>query len=195
MTEKGFLEVKNPSAIFLSGADDSNAGIIVSVAWEGSRPLLVEIQALVADSAGNHAKRLAQGMDQNRLALLIAVLQRHGGISLAAEDVFINVVGGLRITETSVDLPALLSIVSSFRDKPCRTKMISFGEVGLAGEVRPVKFGSERIAAAAKQGIKLQLCQKQMCRNDCPMASKSSAYELWSRHWKLRLVSTPSLSP
>ena len=155
MTETGFLEVKNPSAIFLSGVDDSNPGSVVSVAWEGSRPLLVEIQALVADSATNYTKRLAQGIDQNRLALQIAVLQRHGGISLGSEDVFINVVGGLRITETSADLPALLSIVSSFRDKPCRAKMISFGEVGLAGEVRPVKFGTERISEAEKQGFEL----------------------------------------
>ena len=160
MTESGFLEVKNPSAIFLSGVDDTNTGSVVSVAWEGSRPLLVEIQALVADSAGTHTKRLAQGMDQNRLALQIAVLQRHGGISLGGEDVFVNVVGGLRISETSVDLPALLSIVSSFRDRPCRRKMISFGEVGLAGEVRPVKFGTERIAEASKQGFEFAIVPK-----------------------------------
>jgi DNA repair protein RadA/Sms len=160
MTETGFLEVKNPSAIFLSGVDDSNSGSVVSVAWEGSRPLLVEIQALVADSAGTNVRRLAQGMEQNRLALQIAVLQRHGGIALGSEDVFINVVGGLRISETSVDLPALIAIVSSFRDKTCRPKMISFGEVGLAGEVRPVKFGTERIAEAAKQGFELAIVPK-----------------------------------
>lgn len=160
MTETGFLEVKNPSAIFLSGVDDGNSGSVVSVAWEGSRPLLVEIQALVADSAGTHVRRLAQGMEQNRLALQIAILQRHGGIALGGEDVFINVVGGLRISETSVDLPALIAIVSSFRDKPCRPKMISFGEVGLAGEVRPVKFGTERIAEAAKQGFELAIVPK-----------------------------------
>jgi len=157
MTGSGFREVRNPSAIFLSGSDDANAGSIVSVAWEGSRPLLVEIQALVADAAANFAKRLAQGIDQNRLALLIAVLQRHGGISLAGEDVFINVVGGLRITETAADLPAVLAIVSSFRDKPCRARAFSFGEIGLAGEVRPVKFGTERIAEAAKQGFELAI--------------------------------------
>ena len=155
MTESGFREVRNPSAIFLSATDEGNAGSIVSVAWEGSRPLLVEIQALVADSAANYTKRLAHGIDQNRLALQIAVLQRHGGISLAGEDVFINVVGGLRIAEPSVDLPALLSIVSSFRARPGRKKMVSFGEVGLAGEVRPVKFGTERISEAAKQGFEL----------------------------------------
>jgi len=157
MTEAGFREVRNPSAIFLSATDEGNSGSIVSVAWEGSRPLLVEIQALVADSAANYNKRLAHGIDQNRLALQIAVLQRHGGISLVGEDVFINVVGGLRITETSADLPALLAIVSSFRDRPGRKKMLSFGEVGLAGEVRPVKFGTERINEAAKQGFELAI--------------------------------------
>lgn len=160
MTEAGFREVRNPSAIFLSSTGDENAGSTVSVAWEGSRPLLVEIQALVADSAGNNMKRLAQGIEQNRLALLVAVLQRHAGISLAGEDVFVNVVGGLKIAETAADLPVLASIVSSFRDKPNRARMISFGEVGLAGEVRPVRFGTERIAAAAKQGFAVAVVPK-----------------------------------
>ena len=153
MTETGFREVKNPSAIFLSRDNDIAAGSIVSVAWEGSRPLLAEIQALVADANSNYPRRLAQGIDQSRLALLVAVLQRHGGIALSGEDVFVNVVGGLRIAETSADLPALLAIVSSFRDRPCRAKLLSFGEIGLAGEVRPVKFGTERISEAAKQGF------------------------------------------
>jgi DNA repair protein RadA/Sms len=157
MTETGFVEVKNPSAIFLSRDAEENAGSLVSVAWEGSRPLLVEIQALVADGNGTHPKRLAQGVDQNRLALLIAVLQRHGGISLADDDVFVNVVGGLRIGETAADLPTLLAIVSSLRDRPCRTGLISFGEIGLAGEVRPVRFGTERIAEAAKQGFSIAI--------------------------------------
>jgi DNA repair protein RadA/Sms len=153
MTDTGFREVKNPSAIFLSRGDEVAAGSIVSVAWEGSRPLLAEIQALVADANSNYPRRLAQGIDQNRLALLVAVLQRHGGIALSGEDIFVNVVGGLRIAETSVDLPVLLAIVSSFRDRPCRQNLLSFGEIGLAGEVRPVKFGTERIAEAAKQGF------------------------------------------
>jgi DNA repair protein RadA/Sms len=153
MTESGFREVKNPSAIFLSRGHTGDAGSIVSVTWEGSRPLLVEIQALVADANSNYPKRLAQGVDQNRLALLLAVLQRHGGIALSGEDVFINVVGGLRIGDTSADLPSLLAIVSSFRDRPCRAKLLSFGEIGLAGEVRPVRFGTERITEAAKQGF------------------------------------------
>jgi DNA repair protein RadA/Sms len=153
MTETGFLEVSNPSAIFLSRDSVEEPGSIVSVAWEGSRPLLVEIQALVADGSSNYAKRLAQGVDQNRLALLLAVLQRHGSISITDEDVFVNVVGGLRISETAVDLPTLLAIVSSFRDRAAPERLVCFGEVGLAGEIRPVRFGTERIAAAAKQGF------------------------------------------
>jgi len=153
MTETGFRQVSNPSAIFLSRDSVNEPGSVVSVAWEGSRPLLAEIQALVADGSTTHPKRLATGIDQNRLALLLAVLQRHGGLALGPEDVFVNVVGGLRINETAVDLPALLAIVSSFRDKPCIERLVSFGEIGLAGEIRPVRFGEERIAAAAKQGF------------------------------------------
>jgi DNA repair protein RadA/Sms len=154
MSETGFREVRNPSAIFLSREDGGGAGSVISTAWEGSRPLLVEIQALVADGNSNYPKRLAQGIDQNRLALLVAVLQRHGGIVLSGEDVFVNVVGGLRIGETSADLPVALAIASSFRDRPCREKLVSFGEIGLAGEVRPVRFGEERIREAMKQGFK-----------------------------------------
>ncbi|MDH3748327.1 MAG: DNA repair protein RadA [Gammaproteobacteria bacterium] len=153
MTERGFREVTNPSAIFLSRESAAEPGSVVSVAWEGSRPLLVEIQALVADGASNYPKRLSQGVDQNRLSLLLAVLQRHGDVALGSEDVFVNVVGGLRIAETSVDLPSLLAIVSSFRDRTTDERMICFGEIGLAGEVRPVRFGEERIAAAQKQGF------------------------------------------
>ena len=153
MTASGFREVRNPSAIFLSRDTLTEPGSVVSVAWEGSRALLVEMQALVADGGGGYPKRVAQGFDQNRLALLLAVLQRHGDVQLGPEDVFVNVVGGLRIGETAVDLPTLLSVVSSFRDRPCREGLVSFGEVGLAGEVRPVRYGEERIAAAAKQGF------------------------------------------
>ncbi|MGI9237636.1 MAG: DNA repair protein RadA [Woeseiaceae bacterium] len=153
MTDSGFREVSNPSAIFLSRDSVSEPGSVVSVAWEGSRPLLVEIQALVAESNSNYAKRLAQGVDQNRLALLLAVLQRHGGVAMIDEDVFVNVVGGLRIGETAVDLPTVLAIVSSLRDRACPDRLVCFGELGLAGEIRPVRFGTERIAAAAKQGF------------------------------------------
>lgn len=153
MTEAGFKEVRNPSAIFLSRESIEEPGSIVSVAWEGSRSLLVEIQALVADGSGSYPKRLATGIDQNRLSLLLAVLQRHGDLGLGPEDVFVNVVGGLRIAETSADLPALIAIVSSYRNKACVDRLVSFGEIGLAGEIRPVRFGTERIAAAAKQGF------------------------------------------
>jgi DNA repair protein RadA/Sms len=153
MTETGFREVRNPSAIFLSRESVDEPGSIVSVAWEGSRSLLVEIQALVADGSSNYPKRLAQGVDQNRLALLLAVLQKHGSLVISDEDVFVNVVGGLRISETAVDLPILLSVVSSFRDRAVPDGLVCFGEIGLAGEIRPVRFGAERIVAAAKQGF------------------------------------------
>jgi DNA repair protein RadA/Sms len=160
MNEKGFREVRNPSAIFLTRDEQDVSGSLVTVAWEGSRPLLVEIQALVADCQGNYPRRLAQGIEQNRLALLLAVLQRHGDLTMVSEDVFINVVGGLRIAEPSADLPTLLAIVSSYRDKPCSQQLISFGEVGLAGEVRPIRFGAERIEAAAKQGFTTAIVPK-----------------------------------
>lgn len=153
MTEAGFREVRNPSAIFLSRDTVSGPGSVISVTWEGSRSLLVEIQALVADGGGGYAKRLAQGIEQNRLALLLAVLQKHGNVELAQDDVFLNVVGGLRIAETAADLPSLLAVVSSFRDRPVRERTVSYGEIGLAGEVRPVRYGTERVMAAAKQGF------------------------------------------
>ena len=153
MRETGFRQVRNPSAIFLSRDTVAEPGSVVSVAWEGSRPLLVEIQALVAEGTTNYPKRFASGVDQNRLALWLAVLQRHGGLALGAEDVFVNVVGGLRINETAVDLPAMLALVSSFRNHACQERLVTFGEIGLAGEIRPVRFGEERIAAAAKQGF------------------------------------------
>jgi DNA repair protein RadA/Sms len=153
MTEAGFREVSNPSAIFLSRESVDEPGSVVSVAWEGSRPLLIEVQALVADGSSNYPKRLAQGVDQNRLALLLAVLQKHGNLTVSDEDVFVNVVGGLRIGETAVDLPILLAIVSSFRGRAAPERLVCFGEIGLAGEIRPVRFGAERLAAAAKQGF------------------------------------------
>ena len=153
MTGTGFRQVRNPSAIFLSRDTLAEPGSVVSIAWEGSRALLVEMQALVAEGGGSYPKRVAQGVDQNRLALLLAVLQRHSDVQLGPEDVFVNVVGGLKIAETAVDLPTVLSVVSSFRDRPCREGLVSFGEIGLAGEVRPVRYGEERVAAAAKQGF------------------------------------------
>ena len=153
MTESGFREVSNPSAIFLSRESIDEPGSVVAVAWEGSRPLLVEIQALVAAAAAGYPKRLAQGVEQNRLAMLLAVLQRHGELSLSDQDVFVNVVGGLRIAETAADLPTVLAIASSFRNRIGPSRLVAFGEIGLAGEIRPVKFGGERLATAAQQGF------------------------------------------
>ena len=153
MTETGFREVKNPSAIFLSGDYIDRPGSLVSVAWEGSRPLLFEIQALVSETHANHIKRLAQGIDQTRLPLLMAVLQKYAEISMAQFDIFINVVGGLRLDGIAADLPAILAIVSSYKELACKKRLISFGEIGLAGEVRPVKYGTERLIEAAKQGF------------------------------------------
>lgn len=168
MTETGFREVSNPSAIFLSRESVDEPGSVVSVVWEGSRALLVEIQALVAAGNSNYPKRLAQGVDQNRLALLLAVLQRHGSLSVSDEDVFVNVVGGLRISETAVDLPILLAIVSSFRDRSIPERLVCFGEIGLAGEIRPVRFGTERIAAAAKQGFTRAIVANGNVPKRCP---------------------------
>ena len=154
MTEKGLREVKNPSAIFLSRADEPAAGSVVMVVWEGTRPILVELQALVDDSNFGNPRRLAVGVDQNRLSMLIAVLHRHGGVQVGDQDVFINVVGGLKVLETSADLALLLAIISSLRDRPLPTDLVVFGEVGLSGEIRPVPSGQERLNAAAKHGFK-----------------------------------------
>ncbi len=154
MTEKGLREVKNPSAIFLSRADEPAAGSVVMVVWEGTRPILVELQALVDDSNYGNPRRLAVGVDQNRLSMLIAVLHRHGGVQVGDQDVFINVVGGLKVVETSADLALLLAIISSLRDRPLSTDLVVFGEVGLSGEIRPVPSGQERLNAAAKHGFR-----------------------------------------
>ncbi len=153
MTEQGLREVNNPSAIFLSRGDEIASGSVVMVVWEGTRPLLVEIQALV-DSAFGNPRRIAVGLDQNRLAMLLAVLHRHGGLMLGDQDVFMNVVGGVKVTETSADLASLLAIVSSFRNKPLARDLVVFGEVGLSGEIRPVPSGQERIREAAKHGFR-----------------------------------------
>lgn len=154
MTDRGLREVKNPSAIFLERSEGESAGSAVMVVWEGTRPLLVEIQALVDDSPLGNPRRLAVGLEQNRLAMLLAVLHRHGGLQVGDQDVFANVVGGVRVLETSADLALLLAIVSSFRDRPLPRDLVIFGEVGLAGEIRPVPSGQERIAEAAKHGFR-----------------------------------------
>ncbi|MFT4590941.1 MAG: DNA repair protein RadA/Sms [Gammaproteobacteria bacterium] len=153
MTENGMREVKNPSAIFLSQHPDAIPGSVVTAAFEGSRPLLIEVQALADHSGSGNARRLAVGMDQNRLSMMLATLSRHGGITAYDQDVFINVVGGVKIAETSADLAALTAIVSSIRNLPVPRTTLVFGEVGLAGEIRPVAYGEERLNEAAKRGF------------------------------------------
>ena len=160
MTELGLKEVKNPSAIFLSRDEQPSSGSVVMVVWEGTRPLLVEIQALVDDSQLGNPRRVAVGLEQNRLAMLLAVLHRHGGLQVGDQDVFVNVVGGVKVLETSADLALLLAIVSSFRDRVLPQDLVVFGEVGLAGEIRPVPSGQERIQEAAKHGFKRAIVPK-----------------------------------
>lgn len=153
MTERGLRGVSNPSAMFLSSHKDDGPGSCVLVTQEGTRPLLVEIQALVDEAHAPQPRRLTVGLEQNRLAMLLAVLHRHGGVACFDRDVFINAVGGVRISEPASDLAVLLAIVSSLRDKALPEKMVVFGEVGLGGEVRPVARGQERLREAAKLGF------------------------------------------
>lgn len=154
MDDSGLREVANPSAIFLSRHDGEVSGSAITVTREGSRPLLVEVQALVADSPLSNPRRVALGLDSSRLAMLLAVLQRHGGISTFGQDVFLNVVGGVRLSETASDLPALMAVLSSLRDRAIAAECVMFGEIGLAGEIRPVPNGEERLREAAKHGFK-----------------------------------------
>jgi len=153
MTEKGLREVSNPSALFLSQHGEHVAGSCVMVTQEGTRPLLVEIQALLDESHSPNVRRLSLGLEQNRLAMLLAVLHRHAGIACFDQDVFINAVGGVKITEPGADLAVILAMVSSLLNKPLPEKLVVFGEVGLAGEVRPVQRGQERLREAAKLGF------------------------------------------
>lgn len=153
MTEKGLREVSNPSALFLSHHGEQVPGSCVMVTQEGTRPLLVEIQALVDKTHVSNPRRLSVGLEQNRLAMLLAVLHRHAGIPCFDQDVFVNAVGGVKITEPGADLAVLLAIVSSLKNKPLPKKTVVFGEVGLAGEVRPVQRGQERLKEAAKLGF------------------------------------------
>jgi len=154
MTEIGLREVSNPSAIFLSQHDSPVAGSVITVTREGNRPMLVELQVLVDESHSPSPRRVTLGLEQNRLAMLLAVLHRHAGIGMFDQDVYANLVGGVRVVETAVDLPLLIAALSSFRDKPLANDLVIFGEIGLAGEIRPVPSGEERVKAAAKQGYK-----------------------------------------
>jgi DNA repair protein RadA/Sms len=154
MTDRGLKEVKNPSAIFLSRHERPVSGSLVMVTREGTRPLMVEVQALVDESPLANPRRVALGLEQNRLAMLLAVLHRHGGVGMFNQDVFVNVVGGVRITETAADLAVLLAVLSSHRDRPLDKGLAVFGEVGLAGEIRPVPSGPDRLHEAAKHGMR-----------------------------------------
>ncbi|WP_449280261.1 DNA repair protein RadA [Legionella dresdenensis] len=154
MTDRGLKEVANPSAIFLSRQPDPTPGSVIMVTWEGSRSMLVEVQALVDESYGQQPRRVAAGLEHNRLAILLAVLHRHGGVATFDQDVFINVVGGVKVTETGSDLALLAAVVSSLRNRVFDRETIIFGEVGLAGEIRPVQSGQERLREAAKHGFK-----------------------------------------
>jgi DNA repair protein RadA/Sms len=155
MTDKGLREVPNPSAIFLQRGDEVASGSLVMVIWEGTRPLLVELQALVDPSHLGNPRRVTVGLDHNRLAMLLAVLHRHGGLMVGDQDVFVNVVGGVKALETSADLALILAVISSFRDRPLPRDLVVFGEVGLSGEIRPVPNGQ----CQAPESLHLQRCR------------------------------------
>jgi DNA repair protein RadA/Sms len=157
MTDAGLKEVSNPSALFLSRHEQPVPGSVITVTRQGTRPMLVEVQALVDRSMIGNPRRVALGLEGNRLNMLLAVLHRHGGVALGDQDVFANVVGGMRITEPAADLPLLMAALSSFRGRPVPTDLVVFGEVGLAGEIRPVQGGEDRLSEAAKQGFKRAL--------------------------------------
>ena len=185
MTEKGLKEVTNPSALFLSHHNKQVNGSCISCIQEGSRPMLIEIQALVDATHGQSPKRLSVGLDQNRLAMLLASLNRHAGVACYDQDVFVNAVGGVKITEPGVDLAILCAIVSSFKNQPLDNKTVIFGEIGLAGEVRPVQRGQERLKEAAKLGFtraiipKANQAKQKIKRIDVlPVENLSQALEL-----------------
>ncbi|MGH8220521.1 MAG: DNA repair protein RadA [Steroidobacteraceae bacterium] len=154
MSEMGLREVRNPAAIFLARGPEPAAGSIVTVAREGGRALLIELQALVDRMRFGAPRRIAQGLDANRVAMLLAVMHRHAGLSLQEHDVFVNVVGGMQIVETSSDLPVVLALASSLKDRTLERPLVAFGEIGLTGEVRPVAYGEERLREAQKQGFR-----------------------------------------
>ena len=168
MTDRGLKEVSNPSAIFLSRAREEIAGSVVMATWEGTRPMLVEVQALVDDSHLANPRRVTLGLDQNRLAMLLAVLHRHGGIPTHDQDVFLNVVGGVKVLETASDLALMAAVMSSLRNRPLPHGLLVFGEVGLSGEVRPVPSGQERLKEAAKHGFKRAIVPKGNAPKEAP---------------------------
>ena len=167
MDEQGLREVRNPSAIFLARSGAPAPGSVVAVTRDGRRPLLVELQALVDRMRFGSPRRVAQGLDAQRVAMLLAVLNRHGGVSLQEHDVFVNVVGGLDVSETACDLPVALALASSLADKTISQNLVAFGEIGLTGELRPVAYGEERLREAAKQGFTTALVP----RDNAPRAS------------------------
>jgi DNA repair protein RadA/Sms len=160
MSEQGLREVRNPSAIFLARAAEPAPGSVVTVTRDGRRALLVELQGLVDRMRFGSPRRVAQGLDAQRVAMLLAVMNRHGGVSLQEHDVFVNLVGGLEVTETACDLPVALALASSLADKPISQSVVAFGEIGLTGELRPVAYGEERLREAAKQGFTTALIPK-----------------------------------
>lgn len=160
MTEKGLREVSNPSAIFLSRHEQQVSGSIIMVTREGSRSLLVEVQALVDNCSASHSRRISVGLEQSRLSMLLAILNRQVGINTSDQDVFVNAVGGIKISETAADLAIILAVISSLKNKSLPQDMIVFGEVGLAGEIRPVPNGQERLNEATKHGFKHAIIPK-----------------------------------
>ena len=168
MTDRGLREVSNPSAIFLTRAQEEVSGSVVMASWEGSRPMLIEVQALVDATHHGNPRRVTLGLDQNRLAMLLAVLHRHGGIPTYDQDVFLNVVGGVKVLETAADLALLAAIMSSLRNRPLPPDVLVFGEVGLSGEIRPVPSGQERLKEAAKHGFKRAIVPKGNAPKEAP---------------------------
>jgi DNA repair protein RadA/Sms len=168
MTDRGLKEVSNPSAIFLTRAQEEVPGSVVMATWEGTRPMLIEVQALVDSSHLANPRRVTLGLDPNRLAMLLAVLHRHGGIPTHDQDVFLNVVGGVKVLETASDLALMAAVMSSLRNKPLAHDLLVFGEVGLSGEVRPVPSGQERLKEAAKHGFKRAIIPKGNAPKEAP---------------------------
>ena len=177
MTDRGLKEVSNPSAIFLNRAQSAVPGSVVMASWEGSRPLLVEVQALVDTSHLANPRRVTLGLDHNRLAMLLAVLHRHGGIASHDQDVFLNVVGGVKVLETASDLALMAAIMSSLRNRALPHDLLVFGEIGLSGEIRPVPSGQERLKEAAKHGFKRAVVPKANAPKQPPAGMQVIAVE------------------